>query len=129
MQYRVYREKASCRRCGEEMPCSDPTRPQHFAVAHHSLANADSTVNQSTTAIQGAVHAQLNIAHDAGTGPDVRIVALVPVYTVRTLASLPRLQLPHHTHKVLRPAMRGIVAHDPPSVTLCLPSKKSATCC
>jgi hypothetical protein len=30
------------------------------------------------------------------------------------------------THKLRLPAIRGCVAHDPPSTTLCFPSKKSA---
>lgn len=31
------------------------------------------------------------------------------------------------THKLFLPAILGCVAHDPPSTTLCFPSKKSAT--
>lgn len=36
------------------------------------------------------------------------------------------LQIAASTHKVLRPAMRGWVAHEPPRTMLCFPSKKSA---
>lgn len=74
----------------------------------------------------------LGITHYTGTRPRERIVALVPVDAASVSAfsrSSSARSAGVSTHKVLRPAMRGCVAQDPPSTTLCFPSKKSATVC
>lgn len=71
-----------------------------------------------------------DIAHNTSTSPDIRIIALIPVHAAIMSVCSASLLISHgSTHKVLRPARRGCVAHDPPSVMLCFPSKKSAASC
>lgn len=64
-----------------------------------------------------------NITNHTSSCPGKGVITLVPVHT--TPSATFKMTV-FETHKVFRPAMRGCVAHDPPSITLCLPSKKSA---
>jgi len=60
--------------------------------------------------------------------PSVRIVALIPIDADRLCYQLNRHPRPGDgTYNDLRPAIRGMVAQEPPSTMLCFPSKKSAT--
>jgi hypothetical protein len=69
-------------------------------------------------------HRDLEIGNNAGSRPHIRVVALVPVGAKHVSAIL--FVMYGCTDKVFRPARRGCVAHDPPKVMLCFPSKKSA---
>jgi len=68
------------------------------------------------------------ITNQSGAYPSVRIVSLVPVDTVCSPLALLIRQDPSgkKTYKLFLPAIRGCVAHDPPSTMLCFSSKKSA---
>jgi len=68
----------------------------------------------------------LEIFDKSGTGPSVWVVALVPINTIGLLA-LGGVHIQHHvSYNVFLPAILGCVAQDPPSIMLCLSSKKSA---
>lgn len=64
-----------------------------------------------------------DITNHSSSCPGKGVIALVPVHTT---PSATFKMTGFETHKVFRPAIRECVAHDPPSITLCLPSKKSA---
>lgn len=71
----------------------------------------------------------LQVANKSGPGPGIRIVALVPVDADAVSTGLGRWYrygVGDSTYNVLRPAMRGWVAQEPPRTILCFPSKKSA---
>ena len=73
----------------------------------------------------GIANAWLQVTDESGTGPRIWVVALVPVNAERgqRVDQAGELEV---SYNVLRPAMRGCVAHEPPRMMLCLPSKKSA---
>jgi hypothetical protein len=67
----------------------------------------------------------LEVAYQPCSGPWVRVVALVPIDTDSgKLDGCGGRE--EDTYKDLRPAIRGWVAQEPPRMTLCFPSKKSA---
>lgn len=100
-------------------------------LAHHLRSEVESPVPiepVSRAAISFHSPRFLQITDEAGANPGVQVVTLVPVDT--TLVS-PHPFRSHTkdlncTYKDLRPAMRGCVAHEPPSTILCFSSKKSA---
>ena len=70
----------------------------------------------------------LEVFDETRSSPRVRIVPLIPIHAgVKSVITRDiDLCLGHVTHNVFFPAILGWVAHDPPSATLCFPSKKSA---
>jgi hypothetical protein len=77
----------------------------------------------------GGPYLDLEVFNQPSTSPSIQVVALVPVDTKTSEFVTKHVFMATGTYKVFRPAMRGCVAHEPPKIMLCFPSKKSAGSC